>query len=532
MKTKPTECKGCPLALKGTGFALTDGKGDTTRVLIVAEALGREEAIAGLPLVGGTGHLFNRMVTRTHDEVLGRALKRDDFLLANIVNCQPPGNILTGASYEHSAIDHCATYLQKIINGFKPKAILTMGNQPLRWFTDKWGIDTLRGYIFETMYGPVIPTYHPSYIMRGNFELARVWQLDLQKALHVARKGIPSLPKKYITRPSLMDAQAFYYQYAKEGFPLLSFDIETPYAKMFKDEGMDPVLEDDASYQVLRISFAFEEGKAISVPFDATFKPFVRQMLATGGPKLAWNCPFDVPRLRFNGCPVEGRIYDGMVAFHFLEPSLPMGLKYAATFYCPDMPAWKLMSREQPEWYNAADSDVALRVFNRVKEALIKDGRWEVFERHCVDLLQRLEKCSSRGINVDRERRKIVRDDFIKRFEETLTKIQPLIPLSLKPKQVFKLSEERLRKEGKWEEGSMVQVQEELSAREISLLQARERKEKEKSLKKSKREVDKAHREALREEKERARGSLSLKRAQAKRRSSATTAEGSPSQSS
>lgn len=498
MKQKPSACRGCPLALLGRGFALTGGKGETTKVLVVAEALGKEEADSGEPLVGGAGKLFNRMVSRTQDKVLGRPFKRDDFLLANVVNCQPPSNVLVGASYEQQAIDHCSPYLKKIIADFQPKAILTMGNTPMRWFTGHWGVDSLRGYIFDTPWGPTIPTYHPAYIMRGNFELARVFQLDLQKAVWVSRNGVPRREKVYLTRPTLADATRFYEAYKNAGFPLLSFDIETPYSKMLKDEGMDPVLEDDASYQVLRISFAFEEGRAISVPFDVTFKPFIKAMLATSGPKLVWNAPFDVPRLSYNGCPVEGRIYDGMVAFHFLEPSLPMGLKYAATFYCPDMPAWKLMSRESPEWYNAADSDVALRVFNRVKEALKNDERWDVFERHCVDLLQRLARVSARGINVDRDRRKVERERFIDRFNDTIAELQPHVPVEVRPRQVFKLPEERLKKEGKWKEGRMILVPEELTQKELLRLQQKKEKELLKAEARLRREEEKARKRAER----------------------------------
>lgn len=515
-------CGGCPLQPLATGFARTDGRGDLG-ILVVAEALGEEEARQSKPLVGGTGALFNRLLSRLHSTELGRPVVRDDFLLANVVNCRPPDNKLTGAPYESAAIAKCSPYLRETVAKFKPKAIITMGNTAMRWFTGLWGIDYLRGYAFETPWGTVIPTYHPAYIMRGNFELARVFQLDVEKAIYISRHGVPKLKKIYQTRPSLADAWAFYSAYIRAGMPLLSFDIETPYAKMLKDEGMDPVLEDDASYQILRTSFAFKEGEAISVPFDVTFKPFVRAMLATSGPKLVWNAPFDVPRLRFNGCPVLGRIYDGMVAFHFLEPSLPMGLKYAATFYCPDMPAWKLMSKESPEWYNAADSDVALRVFNRVKKALEKDQRWTVFERHCVDLLQRLDKASARGVNVDRLKRASVREDFIKRYESVLGEIQPLVPLALKPKTVFKLSKERLEKEGKWSE-SMVLMTEELTEKELSALRKREARETEVAKKKALREMNQLHTQALKEWKQRNR-SLSSALRRRKKGGPVTTAQ-------
>jgi len=224
-------CKGCPLEKLGSGFARTDGAG-RSGVLVVAEALGEEEATRGTPLVGKAGRVWDRIVSRSFDPELKRYLERDDLIHGNTINCRPPNNVLVGAPYEKGAIDACRPYLLETLQRFKPKAILTLGNSPLRWFTGQWGIEKLRGYIFDTEWGPVIPTYHPSYIQRGKWHLARVVEADLLKALKVARHGrdVFDVPKRYLARPTVEEA----YNFSRKR--LLSKPLPEP-------EGIQTVLE-------------------------------------------------------------------------------------------------------------------------------------------------------------------------------------------------------------------------------------------------------------------------------------------------
>lgn len=214
-------CQTCTLRTKwnSTGFAPSDGKGKL-KIAIIAEALGEDEAKQGLPLVGRSGKLFNRMLSRTEDPLTGKPLGRDDFLISNIIWCRPPNNILSGAPYEEEAIAHCSPNLAQLLDDFQPKVILALGNQPMRWLTGHSGILKLRGYMLDSKWGPVIPTYHPSYIQRGKFQLARVWRMDLLKALYIARNGPIKREANLILRPSPMEWEAWVDNYLKD--PTLS----------------------------------------------------------------------------------------------------------------------------------------------------------------------------------------------------------------------------------------------------------------------------------------------------------------------
>jgi len=491
MLSKPKACEGCPLEKLGAGFALTGGKGDTTSVLVVAEALGEEEARAGEPLVGPAGRTWDRLVSGTLDPLRNHNLCRDDFLLANVISCQPPGNVITGAPYESAAIDHCRGFLEKTIREFRPKCILTLGNTPLRWFTGQWGIEGLRGYVFETPWGPVVPTYHPSYIQRGKWNLARVVQLDILKALEVARGGTASLhvEKTYELSPGIRELEVFHTRWLRAGCPPLAFDIETPHSEASDNEDM--TFEEDASYQILMISLSFEPFKAISVPWIEPFSTVVKEIFRTPGDFLVWNAKFDVPRLMASGVHFRGQVVDVMLAWHWLEPALPMGLKYVATFFCPDMAAWKLEMHKNFSWYNCADSDVLLRTFLGVRERLEAQGRWNTFIRHFVEFGKVLNKMSERGVSVDHDARAAAREHFQERFVGVVENSQRLAPPEL-----GNLSPKRGYIRTPTETTGMVQIEVELNEKEL----ARRRKESERGREKAKKEAEKQARKAQREE--------------------------------
>lgn len=510
MNAKPNGCKGCPLFTLGQGFALSDGAG-TSGVLVVAEALGEDEAREGRPLVGRAGQTWDRMVSRTIDPVLG-PLSRQHFRLANTISCRPPDNVLVGAPYEQAATAHCRQHLEGVIKSFKPKAILTLGNVPLRWFTGHWGIEQLRGYVFDSPWGPVVPTYHPSYIQRGKWQLARVVQLDILRALDVSRVGSKAYlrDKDYILSPTLGELENFVAAWEKADFPPLAFDIETPYSDDAAD-AEDMVFEDDASYTILMVSLAFEGFKAISIPWMEPYISILKRVFAQDAIFLVWNAKFDVPRLMANGITFGGEIVDVMIAWHWLEPALPMGLKYVATFFCPDMSAWKLAMHKNFQWYNAADSDVLLRVFQGVKQRLVEQDRWKTFERHFMQYGKVLNKMTARGVQVDKARRDAARTHFAARFDAVVKAADFMAPVAVKPRHP-----KRGYKKVPADTSGMVQILVELTPEEeVRLQKDKERAEKKRAEQRDK-ELRKAARAAAKREREEAKAARSRERAAAR----------------
>lgn len=455
MLVKPSSCLGCVLYGTGFGFSKIRGSGEE-KVLLVGEALGEEEEKVGLPFIGKTGQLLERIIYRTLDPEKSRPLNMErDFWITNTVRCRPPQNNLVGEFYEKEAISRCRHFLSSSIKEHSPKAILAVGGTAFRAATGYEGIDRLRGYTFPSEWGiPVIGTYHPSYLIRGKIHLAKVVQFDILKAIQVARHGVPPRKYSYILHPTPSDAADFQKRYyeslRRDPNTTLAFDIETPWGTIGeKDEDVwDAQIEDDESYRILRISFSFEEHSAITMPWMEPYISVAKALLASSGPKTVWNGNFDVPRLVANDAPVEGEVIDSMHAWKCLEPALPMGLKFVATVLCPDVEAWKLVSTSEPEYYSAADSDILLRCYNKIKNRLTKDGKWKMFQTHFVECGKVLTKMSRRGVKVDKEARNSARLSLNLLSQELELKAQELVPDTLKKKKIFKLNWPTLEKKG------------------------------------------------------------------------------------
>ena len=459
MLDKPFGCKECILYGKGRGFSRASGRLGHN-VALVGEALGAEEEQAGSPFVGRAGDQLRRMVGRLQDPATGVGFRLEDFRLYNTLWCRPPNNEITGASYEMDALQHCAPILDQYIQRERPRVLVALGNQALRRLTGHWGIDALRGYYFDTPHGLVIGTYHPSYIMRGKFELSRVFQLDIVKAVQAARGKRHKRTRSYELHPTAPSVLRFVEEVERNPGRALAFDIETPYGGDTDAKDSDWVaIEDEPSFTILRISFAQAEGAAITFPWIPPYVDLAKRLLRTPNPKVGWNSTgFDVPRLVANGAVFGGPHYDAMHMWHALEPSLPMGLKYVGTFFCPDMPPWKLRAAKEPEWYSAADSDVTLCCFNGIKKALEEQQRWTMYEKHFVEVDTVLRTMSSRGICVDTEKRQANRERFRQRFIDTKDNMQGYIPLDNRKMKLYTYDEARLKKQGFWEEGMMVKV--------------------------------------------------------------------------
>jgi DNA polymerase len=149
-------CRGCPLCngRRTVVFGVGDPK---ARLMFVGEGPGEEEDRQGEPFVGAAGRRLNRWIGR-----LG--LRREDVYIANIVKCRPPGN---RAPLPEEAAS-CLPYLERQIRAIRPEAICTLGAVALQYLLGTGEkITRVRGK--WRMHGdiPVLPTYHPAFILRN-----------------------------------------------------------------------------------------------------------------------------------------------------------------------------------------------------------------------------------------------------------------------------------------------------------------------------------------------------------------------------
>ncbi|MCK5201696.1 MAG: uracil-DNA glycosylase [Spirochaetales bacterium] len=141
-------------------------------VMIIGEGPGAEEDKTGLPFVGRAGQYMDKWM-----DAIGLSREKDLFI-GNIVKCRPPGN-RDPLPEEMSA---CLPYLERQIKLLKPSLILSVGRISSQVLTGRSeGIGRLRGRTYDYEGVALIPTYHPSGVLRNPDEYRKpVWE-DLQR---------------------------------------------------------------------------------------------------------------------------------------------------------------------------------------------------------------------------------------------------------------------------------------------------------------------------------------------------------------
>jgi uracil-DNA glycosylase family 4 len=174
LATEVASCTKCGLAATRTQTVFARGNPEA-QLCFVGEAPGADEDAQGLPFVGRAGQLLDRMIG-----AMGLSPERDVYI-CNILKCRPPGN----RRPEPEEMATCIPYLHEQLALVRPRAIVAMGNTAVAALLDtKLGITKLRGqwklYRGHTL---VMPTYHPSYLLRPSPQQTeakrQAWQ-DLQ----------------------------------------------------------------------------------------------------------------------------------------------------------------------------------------------------------------------------------------------------------------------------------------------------------------------------------------------------------------
>lgn len=416
-------------------------------VLLVGEAGGEHEAAAGEGFVGKAGHFLFQQLKRV-------GIERDSFKIANVLSCRPPENKLAGMPYELSVIASCTPLLDATIETHYRTAtaagrhpvILTLGKvafKRIMGYTDK-SPEVKTDYLAYPHWSEhyncwVLAADHPSYLMRGNHHLVPVLQYTFQRALEIARDGIV-LDKhpNYLLDPLPLHFSQWASEYLRnpEQFTL-SYDIETPHKDENEEDAARAEGEED-DYTILRVSFCFKPGRAASVPWTAPYQATIQALMGANGPHIGWNNrAFDDPRILVH-MPIGGERLDGMVAWHVLNSALPKGLGFVTPFYWKTSGMWKHLSNQAPAFYNAKDSDAALRNWLGIKADLKANNQWEVFERHSLKVNRVFDYMSAKGVLRDEALRTSAEQRLTILLDAAEAQIEQLVPLAAKKEKVYK----------------------------------------------------------------------------------------------
>ncbi|MBA2438253.1 MAG: uracil-DNA glycosylase [Acidimicrobiia bacterium] len=165
-------CTRCRLAEGRTQVVFGMGNPEAD-LLFVGEGPGADEDAAGLPFVGRSGKLLDRMMA----EEMG--LTRADCYIANMVKCRPPGN----RDPRPDEMATCRPWLDAQLAHLDPTVVVTLGNVATRTLLGRReGITQLRGRAYSWQGRVVIPTYHPSAALRGTVGALAGMRADLVRA--------------------------------------------------------------------------------------------------------------------------------------------------------------------------------------------------------------------------------------------------------------------------------------------------------------------------------------------------------------
>ncbi len=177
LKKQADNCHLCQLSKSRQKVVFGEGNPNAD-LLFIGEGPGASEDSMGKPFVGRSGELLTKMI----ENVLH--IKREDVYIANIVKCRPPNNRAPTPTEAHT----CQPYLLKQIEIIKPKLIIALGATAYHYLTgDETNITKIRGTLHEQNGYTLIPTYHPSYLLRNPSAKKEVFE-DLKKVKELMGK--------------------------------------------------------------------------------------------------------------------------------------------------------------------------------------------------------------------------------------------------------------------------------------------------------------------------------------------------------
>ena len=171
LKKEIGDCTRCRLHKERKNVVFGEGSSGA-RLMFIGEGPGRDEDIQARPFVGEAGRLLTRLI-----EKMG--MKREDVYIANIVKCRPPFN----RDPEEDEIATCKPFVERQAEIIHPGVIMSLGRVSAQSILGmKMPISRMRGNFFSFNNIPLIPTFHPAYLLRNPKDKWLVWD-DAQKVL-------------------------------------------------------------------------------------------------------------------------------------------------------------------------------------------------------------------------------------------------------------------------------------------------------------------------------------------------------------
>ena len=171
------DCQRCGLCQQRTQVVFGVGNPDA-RLVLVGEAPGYQEDKQGEPFVGEAGQLLDRIL-------FAMKLRREDVYICNLIKCRPPSN----RDPQPEEIASCEVFLKRQLAVISPELILCLGRFATQTLLQTGApIGKLRGrwHTYEGI--PLMPTFHPAYLLRNPTGKQQVWE-DVKQVMHRLQEG-------------------------------------------------------------------------------------------------------------------------------------------------------------------------------------------------------------------------------------------------------------------------------------------------------------------------------------------------------
>lgn len=408
---KRAKCLQCPYRERRRVW----GQGaDKPLFAIIGEAPGQVEESLGRPFAGPAGSYLSELLAAA-------GLPRGAIWFTNPICCRPPLNDINTVE-ARTAIECCRPGFQDelaLIHSSGCRVFVPVGNRALIALGLGPGISQHRGYVWPLGPGTVaIPTFHPSYLLRGQTREKPTVICDLAKAGRIAEEGWKRPIERFKTNPTLQDLKTF-LKSLKKG-QLVGVDIETT--------SLDPT-----EGEIVVIGLASSETTAISVPYlkrgglpywggqHNAAKRIVQQIFLKSS-LIFQNALFDVRWLLHDGYEIPDPVDDLLLLHHAVHPELPHSLRYIASVYT-SVPSWKGvlhdrvgritdMPDKELRTYNLRDAAVLLRAFPSVLDDARTLGVEQVYRDEALPLVRPILEMVECGIPLSQRKLRDLRADL------------------------------------------------------------------------------------------------------------------------
>lgn len=320
------------------------------KIVLIGEAPGEQEEIAGIPFVGSSGQLLNDLCKIAD-------IDKSQCFQTNVLFTRPPQNkievfcakrdeggvitempALLPGRYLRDDFRPDLVRLRSELQYICPNLIIALGNTACWAVLRQTAISKIRGTVVASPFGKVLPTYHPAAIFR-QWDLRPIVIADLMKARVESEYAEIRRPQRKIIINPDFNAIGDFYARAKSARGI-AVDIET------------------SKGQITCIGFAISRTFSLVIPFvdhrvlDKSFWrtaieeieawKWVQRLLSLPQPKIFQNGLYDLQYLRRMKLTITNCLHDTMLIHHAMHPELLKGLGFMGSIYTNE-PAWKLM---------------------------------------------------------------------------------------------------------------------------------------------------------------------------------------------